>query len=521
MSTNSRHDQLHVLQAEITTHLDQVHHLATGTTSPGLEAIRNDIVSNFQSFQSHLPHPPPPFPDQPASKSKPKAPAKDPEYKEAAATIKHQAHIKKILAAGIQELISSKDFTKSWSTLPCSPSKITLADTEDYALIAVLCRLAAETGEDAWAIKTVVTPTVDHPLLQCLDWFDQTLVTDPLYKLLAQETVPAYTPAGYLSQDIKNLYLDTSDLDNKGYFELLTTIMSHPPPPYEVVPDLRALIIDFSNLAVGPEPARAPRPLLPPPHPQTLQLRLRTTASVVMKFTPRTSVELRRIDWLNRESNPGPSRIIVKGKSQKDLQHNYLRLTFAPRDIRSQAAHLSEGIPGAHVQTIVAAPASPSIKKACVLRSGLNGAEQQVRRVPASLHQGYSTLEEAHAAFAYAQAKNWTGVRRPRNLATPLASVPSRSVLALPTPLDSNSLMPNNHNPLHGTSRSPIRKWYIVYAGITPGICSSYLECALNTLGLSSATHDSTTTLTEAQERWRDAIGLCTIHVITPPYTAI
>ncbi|KAJ7116753.1 hypothetical protein C8R46DRAFT_1239366 [Mycena filopes] len=60
-----------------------------------------------------------------------------------------------------------------------------------------------------------------------------------------------------------------------------------------------------------------------------------------------------------------------------------------------------------------------------------------------------------------------------------------------------------NPNPLHGADFAP--NWHVVYAGITPGVYGSYLECALNTIGLSCASYQSASSLAEAEEYWRKA----------------
>ncbi|KAJ7027626.1 hypothetical protein C8F04DRAFT_1266869 [Mycena alexandri] len=86
--------------------------------------------------------------------------------------------------------------------------------------------------------------------------------------------------------------------------------------------------------------------------------------------------------------------------------------------------------------------------------------------VRCSLFQGYPTLAQAQAAFDYAAHRAWCHSKSPH---------PS---------LDSPS-------PLHPDNTNSDGRWYVVYSGVTPGVYSSYLECALNTLGLSGAVHDS------------------------------
>ncbi|KAJ7182627.1 hypothetical protein C8R43DRAFT_940752 [Mycena crocata] len=193
----------------------------------------------------------------------------------------------------------------------------------------------------------------------------------------------------------------------------------------------------------------------------------------------------------------------------------------------SQAAHLTQGIPNSHVRSVVSPPQKPRGKKGGIAVffgvlpgpypkwNGPDGAEVQVRRISGAIYQGYSTFAEAQAAFEYARGKSWTGVRDSRRLRS-LPSSSSRDLIrALPVP-------DPRPNPLHGAEHTTVKTYHIVYAGITPGIYCSYLECSLNTVGLSGATFDSTTSLEEAHRRWRAAIDLNTIRIIPPPvYTEI
>ncbi|KAJ7817583.1 hypothetical protein B0H13DRAFT_2379567 [Mycena leptocephala] len=116
---------------------------------------------------------------------------------------------------------------------------------------------------------------------------------------------------------------------------------------------------------------------------------------------------------------------------------------------------------------------------------------------PVSIHNGRAPLSGTQAAYEYAQAHHWTGVR---GLSPPSARSQPSGISALPIPVD--PLAPTT-NPLHGnTDHFAQNRWYIVYAGITPGIYLSFLESSLNTIGLSRAASDSTTSLEEARRRW-------------------
>ncbi|KAJ7654566.1 hypothetical protein DFH06DRAFT_1329830 [Mycena polygramma] len=211
----------------------------------------------------------------------------------------------------------------------------------------------------------------------------------------------------------------------------------------------------------------------------------------------------------------------------------------------SEASHLTQGVPQATVRSLVRSPKKRPKNNAYVVFYGIipgvydewygpEGAEVQVTGVPGSLYQGYPSTPDAGAAFDYARERNWTGVRTRhphlfRGISAPPPSSSAIGALPVPTPL-----LNLTHNPLHGPVTSDTRTWYIVYAGITPGIyLSQYvspppfsasgdrphsLECALNTVGLSGARHDSADSLQEAQRRWNVAVGDGTIHFVTHPY---
>ncbi|KAJ7029957.1 hypothetical protein C8F04DRAFT_1264306 [Mycena alexandri] len=97
-----------------------------------------------------------------------------------------------------------------------------------------------------------------------------------------------------------------------------------------------------------------------------------------------------------------------------------------------------------------------------------------------SLYQGYPTLAEAQAAFKYAHHHGWTRI---------IDNNGSLSTTVAPPPSPMNA--PEGPNPLHVGSSTSNGLWYVVYAGIAPGVYSSSLECSLNTLGLSASAFES------------------------------
>ncbi|KAK7031673.1 hypothetical protein R3P38DRAFT_2774171 [Favolaschia claudopus] len=82
---------------------------------------------------------------------------------------------------------------------------------------------------------------------------------------------------------------------------------------------------------------------------------------------------------------------------------------------------------------------------------------------PKAIWCSFLTLEEANAAWSHARALGWTGDSKPLKLPAPRSHVP------LPAA--------RNHPPsplVNGTD------WYVVSAGVNPGVYSSYLEAKLN-----------------------------------------
>ncbi|KAJ7860812.1 hypothetical protein B0H14DRAFT_3445780 [Mycena olivaceomarginata] len=154
-------------------------------------------------------------------------------------------------------------------------------------------------------------------------------------------------------------------------------------------------------------------------------------------------------------------------------------------------------------------------KKAYIVFAGLqcgvfeswDDTKAVVNRVPNCLYRGYSTLRDAEAAFAYAQARGWTHVSH-----APLSGNP-----ALPRPIESAGLA-NEHNPLHGTETLDDR-WFIVYRGIAPGVYRSHLECQLNTLGLSGALHESIPGKANTLAKYAAAVRRGDVSVIQHTYT--
>ncbi|KAJ7173535.1 hypothetical protein C8R46DRAFT_1215466 [Mycena filopes] len=107
-----------------------------------------------------------------------------------------------------------------------------------------------------------------------------------------------------------------------------------------------------------------------------------------------------------------------------------------------------------------------------------------------ALHQGYTTLEAAENAFHLALINGWACDSQSWR-ATPI----QRSQAPLPLADDPTTVSPETPNLL---PRSPGDPWYVVYAGINPGVFGSSLECALNVLGIKSSVHDRASSYADA-----------------------
>ncbi|KAJ7664351.1 hypothetical protein DFH06DRAFT_1127796 [Mycena polygramma] len=102
-----------------------------------------------------------------------------------------------------------------------------------------------------------------------------------------------------------------------------------------------------------------------------------------------------------------------------------------------------------------------------------------------AIHCGFPNFEAATAAIDYARARGWTG---------------DSTVTAPSTPLP----LPSSYeeNPLNC---GPQDLWYAVCRGVAPGVYRSYLECALNTVGVPGNLCRSFETKEEAETAYTSA----------------
>ncbi|KAJ7137328.1 hypothetical protein C8R43DRAFT_955536 [Mycena crocata] len=177
----------------------------------------------------------------------------------------------------------------------------------------------------------------------------------------------------------------------------------------------------------------------------------------------------------------------------------------------SVAGSATQGAPRSHVHVVH--HSTPTRKKhvkkaAYVIYRGINigvrltwsETKPLVSGVSNCIFHGYASVAEAQAAFSYAQVRSWMRViGSARAAAIPIAD--------LPQPLLENPLT---------WSETLDDTWYIVYAGILPGVYRSHLECQLNTLGISGALHESIIDQAAAFAKFAAAAG--TVRYLPPTY---
>ncbi|KAJ7607448.1 hypothetical protein DFH06DRAFT_1347484 [Mycena polygramma] len=227
-----------------------------------------------------------------------------------------------------------------------------------------------------------------------------------------------------------------------------------------------------------------------------------------------------------RESQPPPYDAVDTSITPRQYQYESPTRS-GQTEHWAEASFFSQGVANAHVHSVGQSPRSAKKKKkssAYVVFFGRNpaaydkwygpgGAEEQIRRVCGAIYQGYPNLPRASAAFEYARERSWTGFRDSR----PPSPNDTAEIPVLPIPSLPDNAELNAPNPLGGTTNG---KWYIVYAGISPGIYRSYLECALNTTSISCASYDAVDTLSEARRLWDDAVEDGFVRVLCHPYAA-
>ncbi|KAJ7081902.1 hypothetical protein C8R43DRAFT_965550 [Mycena crocata] len=160
----------------------------------------------------------------------------------------------------------------------------------------------------------------------------------------------------------------------------------------------------------------------------------------------------------------------------------------------SRAASATQGQPHAHVHASPskAKPKHPKRVAHVVYRGRNTGVLLHWPEVVASvtgvrfaLHQGYASVAAATAAFNFAHEKGWTCVCTD----TTWSSFPI-SITQAPLPF---AAADDRSRSSDSTTLCPRRAgdpWYVVYAGINPGVFPTSLECALNVLGVKNSAHE-------------------------------
>ncbi|KAJ7049318.1 hypothetical protein C8F01DRAFT_1093505 [Mycena amicta] len=123
------------------------------------------------------------------------------------------------------------------------------------------------------------------------------------------------------------------------------------------------------------------------------------------------------------------------------------------------------------------------------VRTRWSEVEPLIRDFRFALQLGCATVEEAHALVDFASAKGWTS-------SSPVVRSRPVSLRLVPHPCTSASDLEGR------PPRTPADLWYICYVGIHPGVYSSYLECALNTLGVANNVHDHRNTFDAAMDEF-------------------
>ncbi|KAJ7825524.1 hypothetical protein B0H13DRAFT_2374918 [Mycena leptocephala] len=150
----------------------------------------------------------------------------------------------------------------------------------------------------------------------------------------------------------------------------------------------------------------------------------------------------------------------------------------------SEAAHATQGIPNSRAQALHKPPKGRGPKKAAyvVFRGRSTGVflswkevERETSRLRFAVYQGYTSVEQATAAFDLAQ----------RRAPSPIPEDAEQA----PAPL-----FPRAHD-----------RYYVVFAGLNPGVFATNVECALNVLGIPSCIHNSVDCYQQARDMFREA----------------
>ncbi|KAJ7031436.1 hypothetical protein C8F04DRAFT_1262792 [Mycena alexandri] len=183
----------------------------------------------------------------------------------------------------------------------------------------------------------------------------------------------------------------------------------------------------------------------------------------------------------------------------------------------SIAGAATQGVPHAHVHTVTSGGhrKKPRTRKAAYVvfvgrGTGIfltwHETERLVKGVSGCIFRGYSSLDQAEAAYAYAVERSWV-----RTSTTAVAA----AIPTLPQPVQ----IADGVNPLNGSEEFD-GVWYVVYRGITPGVYRSHLECQLNTVGVRGMLHESVRGISVALSKYECARARGNTVAAPPPAAA-
>ncbi|KAJ7704632.1 hypothetical protein B0H14DRAFT_3526678 [Mycena olivaceomarginata] len=265
------------------------------------------------------------------------------------------------------------------------------------------------------------------------------------------------------------------------------------------------LLANLSLEEHAPSPARAHRPRAPPPY-RPASPSAPPTSTAPPSTPPSTRNAAQPLSSPPPQTPPHSRGTVYYFESPTERGYTTNWAT---------AGAATQGIDNAHVRRVQKAAKKKRKAQAYVVFFGLTpgvyriweDAKAMVSRVRGAIYRGYPTLEEAEAAFAYAQACGWT-----RASGRPYARLSMNAIGTLPSP----SQEEDAPNPLSG-SEDLDNIWYVVYRGITPGVYRSMLEAQLNTVAVANSLYEGIEGKDNAYGKFAAAASRGETSVAPPP----
>ncbi|KAJ7797202.1 hypothetical protein B0H14DRAFT_3494015 [Mycena olivaceomarginata] len=178
----------------------------------------------------------------------------------------------------------------------------------------------------------------------------------------------------------------------------------------------------------------------------------------------------------------------------------------------SEAGASTQGQPQSYVCAVRKARShGPKAKAYTIFRGTATGVFDSWREVEAAtsgvrfaLYKGYTTRPQAEAAYELAVANGWTC-----SMATWTSTPISAAQAPRPPVLDQSTR--TSESALGG--RGVNNPWYVVYAGVNPGLFPTFVECALNVLGIEESLHEKLSSYAEARQKFERAQQQGEVHV--------